>query len=80
MQCLINRELVYDGSAKVAFLMINETEKFELYKKQEIAYMLNIQPETLSRIIKKFERKGLISYNKSSLEILDTEALKSIYE
>jgi CRP-like cAMP-binding protein len=60
MQCLINREIIFDGMAKVAFMLLYDLETFNRYKKQEVAYMLNIKPETLSRILKKLTRKAYI--------------------
>jgi CRP/FNR family transcriptional regulator len=80
MQCLINRELVYDGTAKVAYTLLYETEMFAKVKKQEIAYMLNIQPETLSRILKKFERKEIIRLESKRAVILDRAALEKVLE
>lgn len=76
MQCLVNRELVYDGTAKVAYTLLYETEMFTKMKKREIAYMLNIQPETLSRILKKLERKEIIRLESKRAVILDKKALE----
>ncbi len=78
MQCLISRELVYDGTAKVAYTIIYERDLFERMKKQEIAAMLNMQPETLSRILKKFVRKGLIELNTHGVVIVDKDALNEV--
>lgn len=80
LECLINRELVYDGVAKVAFTLINDLDTFNKLKKQEIAYRLNIQPETLSRILKKLIKKELIKSEHGIIEILDIDGLKEIYE
>lgn len=80
LQCIISREIVFDGTAKVAFMLINDPEGFNRFKKQDIAHMLNIQPETLSRILKKLERKGFISQQNNVVEILDYEGLKSIID
>jgi len=79
LECLVNRELVYDGVAKVAFTLVNEPNTFQQLKKRDIAYQLNIQPETLSRILKKLERKSLISLDNNHVEVLDVEGLKAIY-
>jgi len=80
LECLINRELVYDGVAKVAFTLVNDLDSFNRLKKQEIAYRLNIQPETLSRILKKLIKRELIKSEHGIIEILDIEGLKEIYE
>jgi CRP/FNR family transcriptional regulator len=80
MQCIINREIVFDGTAKVAFMLINDLESFNQLKKTEIAYMLNIQPETLSRILKKLTRTGMISSQGNQTYINNHEALRAIFE
>ena len=60
LQYVIDKETVYDGTAKVAYMLVNSIDEFNSLKKQEVAYMLNIQPETLSRILTKFKRENLI--------------------
>lgn len=80
LECVINRELVYDGVAKVAFTLVNDFELFNRLKKQDIAYRLNIQPETLSRILKKLIKRGLIKSEQGIVEIIDKDGLKEIYE
>lgn len=80
LQCLINREIVFDGTAKVAFMLANNLELYNKLKKQEVAYRLNIQPETLSRIMKKLVRKNLVEVNSNKVTILDLDAIKEIYE
>jgi CRP/FNR family transcriptional regulator len=80
LQCIINREIVFDGTAKVAFMLINDIDSFNQLKKQEIAYMLNIQPETLSRIISKLTRNGMIEVQENQTVILDAQNLRKIFE
>lgn len=80
MQCIINREIVFDGTAKVAFMLVNDLSSFNRLKKQEVAYMLNIQPETLSRILKKLTRNGVITAEHGEIEIVDKAALRAIFE
>jgi len=79
LQCIINREVVFDGIAKVAHLIQNDLTFFNESKKQQIAQMLNIQPETLSRILKKLERNGAIE-SSGKIKILDEKKLREIYE
>ncbi|AFL68081.1 Crp/Fnr family transcriptional regulator [Sulfurospirillum barnesii] len=80
MQCIISRDVVFDGTAKVAHMLVNELETFNKLKKHEIAYMLHIQPETLSRILNKLTRNGTIAIEKNSVEVLNIQELKDIYE
>ena len=80
MQCIISRDVVFDGTAKVAHMLVNELDTFNKLKKHEIAYMLHIQPETLSRILNKLTRNGTIEIEKNHVVILNIQELKDIYE
>lgn len=80
MQCIISRDVVFDGTAKVAHMLVNDLETFNTLKKHEIAYMLHIQPETLSRILNKLTRNGTIEIEKNNIVILNVQELKEIYE
>ncbi len=80
MQCVISRDIVFDGTAKVAHMIATELENFNVLKKHEIAYMLHIQPETLSRILKKLVRTEAIEIQKSRVYIKNLKKLKEIYE
>lgn len=80
LQCVVSRDIVFDGIAKVAHMLVNELDSFNKLKKHEIAYMLHIQPETLSRILKKLIRNGTIEVEKNCVKILNLEELREIYE
>jgi len=80
LQCIINRDVVFDGTAKVAHMLANDLKNFNSLKKHEIAYMLHIQPETLSRILKKLTRNDIIGVEKNSVKILNSDELMQIYE
>ena len=80
LQCIISRDVVFDGTAKVAHMLVNNLKNFNALKKHEIAYMLHIQPETLSRILKKLTRNGIIEIEKNCVKILNLDELREIYE
>ncbi len=80
LQCIINRDVVYDGTAKVAHFLATDLHTYNRLKKHEIAYMLHIQPETLSRIVKKLARNEIITTDKNSVIIHQIDRLKEIYE
>lgn len=80
MQCIISRDVVFDGTAKVAHMLVNDLINFNKLKKHEIAYMLHIQPETLSRILNKLTRNGTIEIEKNSVVVLNEKELREIYE
>lgn len=80
LQCVINREIIFDGTAKVAHMLDLSLDEFNGVKKQEVAYRLNIQPETLSRILKKLHKDGVIATDHDgNLQIIDQEKLMAIY-
>lgn len=79
MQCIINRELVFDASSKVAHMIYNDLEIFNRQKRTEVSFMLHIQPETLSRVLKRMVRNEIIVITKGKVNILDEENLKSIF-
>ncbi len=79
MQCIISRDIVFDGTAKVAHMIDNDLEYFNMLKKHEVAYMLHIQPETLSRILKKLMRNGIIEIRNNKVIVVDKKELKEIY-
>jgi len=79
LHCVVNRELVFDATAKVAFMLWDDLEIFNSKKRQEVSFMLHIQPETLSRVLKKLSRNGAIEIVNSQIEILNSEVLKKIY-
>jgi len=80
MQCIISRDVVFDGTAKVAHMLMHDLQTFNRIKKHEIAYMLHIQPETLSRILNKLTRNGTIAIEKNAVVILNEKELREIYE
>ena len=79
MQCIISRDIVFDGTAKVAHMIDNDIEDFNMLKKHEIAYMLHMQPETLSRILKKLTRNNIIKIENNQVVVQDAKELKDIY-
>ncbi len=80
LQCIINRDVVFDGTAKVAHFLATDLSTYNRLKKHEIAYMLHIQPETLSRIVKKLARNEIITTDKNCVSINNLNKLKEIYE
>jgi CRP/FNR family transcriptional regulator len=60
-------------------MLVNDLEIFNQLKRHEVALLLHIQPETLSRVLKKLTRNDIISLDKGNVEIINTDELKSIY-
>ena len=79
LQCIVNRELVFDATSKVAFMLTNDLEMFNQLKRNEVSLLLHIQPETLSRVLKRLTRNEVISVDKGEVVVNKEEELKSIY-
>ena len=79
LQCIVNRELVFDATAKVAFMLNQDIEMFNKLKRQEVSFMLHIQPETLSRVLKRLTRNGVILVENGDVIIINKDALISIF-
>ena len=80
LQCIVNRELVFDATAKVAFMLNQDLEMFNKLKRQEVSFMLHIQPETLSRVLKRLSRNKTIEVENGKVSILDKDALVSVFK
>ncbi|WP_419763921.1 MAG: Crp/Fnr family transcriptional regulator [Arcobacter sp.] len=80
LQCIVNRELVFDATAKVAFMIYNDIQMFNKLKRQEVSFMLHIQPETLSRVLKRLTRNGAIDVDKGQVIILNKNQLESTFK
>ena len=75
---LLHKETVYSSEAKIADLIYTNASVFEHLKNNEIASILNITPETLSRILSKLKKEEIITLKDHVLTILDPEALEDI--
>jgi len=80
LQCIVNRELVFDATAKVAFMLNQDLEMFNKLKRQEVSFMLHIQPETLSRVLKRLARDETICIENGEVTIKNKESLISIFK
>jgi CRP/FNR family transcriptional regulator len=79
LQCILNRELVFDATAKVSYMLNSDLVMFNQLKRTQIAFMLHIQPETLSRVLKKLTRSEILESNNNKINILDYDRLCSIF-
>lgn len=75
---LLHKETVYSSEAKIADLLYTNSSIFERLKNNEIASILNITPETLSRILSKFKKEEIITLKDHVVTILDKKALQDI--
>ena len=75
-----HKETILSSEAKVADLILNEITTFNRIKNNEIASILNITPETLSRILSKLKKEKIIVIVNNIVHICNLEALHIIIE
>ncbi len=80
LSALIHKETILSSEAKIADLLIKKPSLFNRLKNNEIASMLNLTPETFSRILTKFKKEQIIVITNHRLEVLNREALQMIVE
>lgn len=71
----INRNLVLDATAKVCSLLEEKHDVLQTHKNIEIANMLNITPETLSRTLRKLKDLKILDNDN---KLLNQEKLQSL--
>jgi len=76
---IIQKEVILTAEAKVAKFILDNNELFTTLKNTQIASILNLTPETLSRTLGKFKTSGFIEHDeKHTLGIVDKEALQAM--
>lgn len=80
VECTINMGMVLDVTAKVAKMIHDYLDLYNSLKKQEISYRLNIQPATLSRVLAKFTRLGLICETEHKTIVLKKDELSRYFK
>jgi CRP/FNR family transcriptional regulator len=81
LSALIHKETIFSSEAKVAKMLLENSEIFSKLKYNEVASILNLTPETLSRIFNKMKKEGLIEVNKShEVSVIDPVALEQVIE
>jgi len=80
LSALVHKETILSSEAKVADLMLKKVTIFNRLKNNEIASILNLTPETFSRILTKLKKEGIIKIENHKLTILNQDALFAIIE
>ncbi len=81
LSALIHKETIFSSEAKVAKMLLENSEIFSKLKYNEIASILNLTPETLSRIFKKMKKEKIIEVDGNHhVRICNPEALEVVIE
>jgi CRP/FNR family transcriptional regulator len=76
LEKLVSLHVVLDSKERIAKYLCEHTEDFFNTKNIMVAEILNISPETLSRMLRVFKDDGLID---SKAKIVDKEKLKTLF-
>lgn len=76
---VIQKNLLLNSEAKIANFIYENEDIFIAQKQHQIASMLFITPETLSRNLKKFKEYGILENNKNRFTVIDREKLKEFF-
>jgi len=77
---VIHHEMVLTSEAKIAKFLYEHPNIFKQIKNNQIAAILNVSPETLSRTLTKLKKNSYISIDKEyNITILDDEAITSLF-
>ncbi len=80
LSALVHKETVLSSEAKVADLMLQKLAMFHRLKNNELASILNLTPETFSRILTKLKKEGIITVENQKIVILNEDALYTIVD
>ncbi|CAD7286458.1 Crp/Fnr family transcriptional regulator [Campylobacter suis] len=76
---LLHQELILSSEAKVAQFILSHEDVFNELKHTKIASILNITPETFSRILNKFKAQNLVKLDeKNQISEKNVELLEAI--
>jgi CRP/FNR family transcriptional regulator len=77
---VIHHEMVLTSEAKIAKFLYEHPNVFKTVKNNQIASILNVSPETLSRTLTKFKKSSYITIDKEyNIEILNSQAIISLF-
>ena len=76
---VIQKEVILTADAKVAKFILENGELFKTLKNTQVASILNLTPETLSRTLSKFKSSGFIELDdKHHIRVLDAQKLEEV--
>jgi len=76
---VIQKEVILTADAKVAKFILENGELFKTLKNTQVASILNLTPETLSRTLSKFKSSGFIELDdKHHIRVLEPQKLEDV--
>ncbi len=80
LEMLINRTMVLDATARVAHYIYEHESELQNVKHKELAQLLHIKAETLSRVLKKLSQMQLIEKSGKFYQVKNAQGLKALFE
>ncbi len=77
---IISQNLTMDSASKVARFIFENEDHFMELKHNKIASILNITPETMSRVMRKLKESKAVGRRDSKNRVIDREVLKKFFE
>jgi len=76
---VIQKEVILTADAKVAKFILENADLFRTLKNTQVASILNLTPETLSRTLSKFKSSGFIELDENHhIKVLDKSKLEEM--
>lgn len=76
---VIQKEVILTADAKVAKFILENGELFKTLKNTQVASILNLTPETLSRTLSKFKSSSMIELDeKHHIQVIDRQKLEEV--
>ena len=76
---VIQKEVILTADAKVAKFILENEDLFKKLKNTQVASILNLTPETLSRTLSKFKSSGIIDLDeKHHIRVLNPQKLEEV--
>jgi len=79
LEAVISQSLTMDSTSRVAKFIFENEDLFLQLKQNKVASILNITPETMSRVVKKFKESGVLESSGRKFRILDREKLEEFF-
>jgi CRP/FNR family transcriptional regulator len=73
LEVAIKRNLIYDATAKVCSFILENPNDLVKSKQKEVAIILNMAPETLSRVLRKLKKMGVLN---KECQLINNEKLQ----
>jgi CRP/FNR family transcriptional regulator len=74
-----SENFILDATSRVAKFLYEDEELFNQLKHTKIASLLNLTPETFSRVIKKFKNLGILEKRDNKYVVKNKEKLKEFF-